>query len=48
MVDYHPYSDQILDDPYPVYAKLRAEAPAYFVEEYDAWFLSRFEDIWKA
>lgn len=47
MVDYHPYSDQIFDDPYPVYEKLRAEAPAFYFEEYDTWFLSRFEDIWK-
>jgi cytochrome P450 len=47
MVDYHPYSDQIMDDPYPVYEKLRADAPVFYLEEYDAWFLSRFEDIWK-
>jgi len=25
---------------------MRAEDPVYYVEEYDAWFLSRFEDIW--
>ena len=47
MVDYHPYADRIMDDPYPVYEKLRAEAPAYYCEEYDAWFLSRFDDIWR-
>jgi cytochrome P450 len=47
VIHYDPYSDQIMDDPYPVYAKLRKEAPAYYVEEFDAWFLSRFEDIWK-
>jgi cytochrome P450 len=44
---YEPYSDQIFDDPYPVYERMRAETPAYYVEEYDAWFLSRFEDIWR-
>ena len=48
MVDYDPFSDQIMDDPNPVYAELREEAPAYYVEKYDAWALSRFEDIWKA
>ena len=47
MVEYHPYAEEIFVDPYPVYRRLRAEQPAYFVEEYDAWFLSRFEDIWK-
>jgi hypothetical protein len=46
-VGYHPYSEQIFVDPYPVYERLRAEEPACYVEEYDAWFLSRFEDIWR-
>jgi cytochrome P450 len=47
MVQYHPYAEEIFVDPYPVYRRMRAEQPAYFVEEYGAWFLSRFEDIWK-
>ncbi len=47
MVDYHPYDEDLFADPYPVYRQLRDEAPAYFVEEFDAWFLSRFEDIWQ-
>ncbi len=47
MVHYDPYSDEIYDDPYPVYEKMRAEQPVYYVEEYDCWFLSRFEDIWR-
>lgn len=46
-VGYHPYSEQIFVDPYPVYERLRVEEPACYVEEYDAWFLSRFEDIWR-
>ena len=33
MVDYDPFSDQILDDPNPVYAKLREEVPAYYLEK---------------
>lgn len=48
MVEYHPFMDEIMEDPYPIYARLRAEAPIYYVEEYDAWFLSRFEDIWRS
>jgi len=46
-IGYHPYSEQIFVDPYPVYERLRAEEPACYVEEYDTWFLSRFEDIWR-
>ncbi len=48
MVTYDPFSEEVLSDPTPVYKKLRAEAPVYYIEEYDAWALSRFEDIWQA
>ena len=48
-VHYNPFMDDVLyGDPYPVYARMRREDPVYYVEEYDAWFLSRFEDIWRA
>ena len=46
MVQYDPFDDATLDDPHPVYKQLRDEAPAYYNEELDCWFLSRFEDIW--
>jgi cytochrome P450 len=49
MVEYNPFSDEIVKgDPLAVYKRLRDEAPAYYLEEYDTWALSRFEDIWKA
>jgi hypothetical protein len=32
-------------DPFPSYRRLRDEAPAYFLEAYGAWALSRFEDV---
>ena len=49
MVEYNPFSDEIVKgDPLPIYKRLRDEAPAYYLEEYDTWALSRFEDIWKA
>ena len=48
MVEYDPFSDQILDDPFPVYRQLRDEAPVYYVEGLNSWALSRFEDIWNA
>ena len=47
MVEYNPFSDAALDDPHPIYRRLRDEAPAYYVEELDCWFLSRFDDIWE-
>jgi cytochrome P450 len=38
--------DEILDrDPYPVWKRLRDEAPLYRNEQYDFWALSRFEDV---
>ena len=49
MVQYNPFMDDVLyGDPYPVYHRMRREDPVYYVEEYDAWFLSRFADIWRA
>ncbi|MBW2316802.1 MAG: cytochrome P450 [Deltaproteobacteria bacterium] len=47
VVHYDPFSDEILDDPHPFYRVLRDHAPAYYLDEFDAWFLSRFEDIWE-
>jgi hypothetical protein len=47
-VDYDPFSEQVMRDPHPVYARLRAEAPCYHVAKWDCWALSRFEDIWQA
>ena len=48
MIDYDPYSHEVMQNPWPAYARLRAEAPAYYLEKYDCWFLSRFDDIWEA
>jgi cytochrome P450 len=48
MIDYDPYADDVLADPHPFYRQLRDEAPAYFVEKYDAWALTRFADVWSA
>lgn len=46
--DYDPYADAVMRDPWPWYAALRREAPIFYSERYDTWFLSRFEDIWRA
>jgi cytochrome P450 len=47
VVHYNPLMPEILEDPYAVYKQLRAEAPVYFVEEFDCWALSLFDDIWE-
>jgi len=47
-VDYDPFGHEVMRDPWPFYAELREHAPAHYVERYDTWFLSRFEDIWHA
>ena len=47
MVQYSPLMPEVLEDPLPIYKQLRDEAPAYYVEEFDCWALSRFDDIWE-
>jgi cytochrome P450 len=42
------YDYELQDDPYPVYARLRDEAPLYHNEEHDFWVMSRHEDINRA
>ena len=46
--DYDPYTDAVMRDPWPFYAALRRDSPVHYLEQYDTWFLSRFEDIWQA
>lgn len=45
MIDYDPFSDSVMRNPWPHYAQLRREAPVFYHERYDTWFLSKFEDI---
>jgi cytochrome P450 len=47
MVTYNPLMPEVLEDPLPIYKQLRDEAPAYYVEEFNCWALSRFDDIWE-
>ena len=44
-LEYDPFSDSVMRDPWPYYAALRSEAPVFYHERYNTWFLSRFEDI---
>jgi len=45
---YDPYDFEIDADPYPVWRRLRDEAPIYRNDRYDFYALSRFEDVEKA
>jgi cytochrome P450 len=47
-VHFDHYDYALQDDPYPVYARLRREAPLYHNEEHDFWVMSRHQDIHKA
>ncbi len=44
-VVYNPYAYDMHEDPYPTYARLRAEAPVYRSDEFDFWALSRHADV---
>lgn len=42
---FNPYDYEFHNDPYPLYTRLRAEAPVYRNEELDFWALSRYSDV---
>ena len=46
-VYYDQYSVEINADPYPVYRRLRDEAPLYYNDTHDFFAVSRFEDVEK-
>lgn len=44
-VYFDPYDVDIVKNPYPVYKRMREEAPLYYNEEYDFYALSRYDDV---
>ncbi|WP_328387790.1 cytochrome P450 [Nocardia sp. NBC_00416] len=44
-VTFDPYDYTLHEDPYPIYARLRAEAPLYYNAELDFYALSRHADV---
>jgi cytochrome P450 len=45
--DYDPFMPEVVEgDPNPVYRRLRERTPQLYLEQYDAWFFSTFEDVW--
>jgi cytochrome P450 len=45
MIEFNPYAYEVHEDPYPLYARLRAQAPVYRNEALDFWALSRHADV---
>lgn len=45
---YDPFDTEIDDDPYPVWQRMRAEAPLYFNDKYNFYALSRYDDVARA
>jgi cytochrome P450 len=42
---YDPFDFGIDDDPYPLWRRMRAEAPLYFNEKFNFYALSRYDDV---
>ena len=42
---YDPYDFEIDADPYPIWKRLRDEAPLYYNEKYDFYAVSRYADV---
>ena len=38
----------VLEDPYPIFRRLRDEAPLYHDAERDIWAFTRFDDVQRA
>jgi cytochrome P450 len=47
-VYFDPYDVELNADPYPMFQRLREEAPLYYNSQHDFYALSRFDDVCKA
>ena len=43
---YDPFDQAVMADPPSYYRVLREEYPVYYIQKWDTYALSRFEDIW--
>jgi cytochrome P450 len=43
---YDPFDPAVMADPLPFYRVLRDEYPVYYLDKWDTYALSRFDDIW--
>jgi cytochrome P450 len=39
------FTEDNLADPYPLYGRLREQAPVHYAEAFDVWIVSRYEDV---
>lgn len=44
---YDPFDAEVMGNPLPYYRILRDQYPAYYMEQWDTFAVSRFEDIWQ-
>jgi cytochrome P450 len=44
-MDFDPQALSAMDDPYPVFARLREEAPVFHAADRGLWVVSRYEDV---
>ncbi len=48
-VEYDPFLKEVIHgDNHGIYKRLREESPVHFIEQYNAFALSRFDDVWWA
>lgn len=43
--EHNPLAPPMLDDPHPFFSRARREQPVFFSETYQAWIVTRFEDV---
>lgn len=46
-LSYDPFDPAVMADPLPYYRVLRDDHPLYYVEKWDTYAVSRFDDIWR-
>jgi cytochrome P450 len=44
-VVFDPFSEDFFNDPYPIYRRMREEAPVYYSDQYDFYALTRHADV---
>jgi cytochrome P450 len=44
MLPFDPLAAEVIADPYPHYARLRAEQPIHWSDRYRTWFVARYDD----
>lgn len=42
---FDPFDPALIEDPYPVFARLREEAPVLHLPDYDVWAVTRYADV---